>query len=398
MVRGLFIIFLSLLGIFVHPFPTGIIDFIYRLAVFAVICYLIYTAQKPSFKAQQDIAKSEQKRKVNYLEDEYKEDFVFADLLSSDERITRFIKDQFDIIAEIIFPDHGFVFYKFSADKIKLFYHRSYNDYTYEPDSDLFSLSGLVKILDEKNALIIENNLNNEKNLINYISDAKYVAASFLGITVAVVEDQKLFFVYDSHNKDNFNQEDRTLIEKIRSSIQIVLLNRLKAYSLYTDLRSNESLLKFALELNSCKTIPNAIEKLAGKVSEEFEATRLTVCTVRPNTNVAVIKKVIGQENDFKQDVEFPLDEGLTGWVISKNKPYIIDDLEKGEYFIPRYNKDEKSNYGFRSFLGIPIKFEEKIFGAITLEHHITQKYGEREKVNLQRYVDIFSTTFLRNY
>jgi signal transduction protein with GAF and PtsI domain len=150
--------------------------------------------------------------------------------------------------------------------------------------------------------------------------------------------------------------------------------------------------------LNGCKTISIAIEKLAKKISEEFEATRLTIATVRPNTNVAVIKKVIGQENDFKENFEFPLDEGLTGWVISKNKPYIIDDLEKGEYFIPRYNKDEKSNYGFRSFLGIPIKVEEKIFGAITLEHYITRKYGESEKVNLQRYIEIFSTTFLRNY
>ena len=111
-----------------------------------------------------------------------------------------------------------------------------------------------------------------------------------------------------------------------------------------------------------------------------------------------MIKKVIGQQDDFGENVEFPLEEGLTGWVISKNKPYIIEDLEKGEYFIPRYNKNEKSNYGFRSFLGIPIKVEDKIFGAITLEHQITRKYGEKEKLNLQRYVDIFSTTFLRNY
>ena len=281
---------------------------------------------------------------------------------------------------------------------MKLFHLKSYNEYLYEPAQEIFPVSGLLKILDDKDELIIENNLNNEKNLINYISDSEYSAASFLGFPVVIYSDQKLYYVFDSHNKENFNKDDRGLIEKIRNAVQVMLLTRLKAYSIYNNLKTNESLLSFCIELNGSKTIANAIDKLSKQISEEFEATRLTISTVRSNSNTAVIKKVIGQQNEFTENMEFPLDEGLTGWVISKNKPYIIEDLEKGDYFIPRYNKNEKSNYGFRSFLGIPVKFENKIFGAITLEHQITKKYGEKEKQKLQRYVDIFSSTFLRNY
>jgi hypothetical protein len=222
MVRGLIIIILSLLGIFVHPFPTGIIDFFYRLAVFAVITYLIYTSNRPLVSEKRDISENEYKRKLKYSDDEFSGEFILADLLSSDERMINFIKDQFEIIAEIVFPDHGFIFYKHSVDQIRLFHHRNYNNYKHVPHADLFSLSGLMKILDGKNGLIIENNLNNEKNLINYISESEYLAASFLGIVVNFIADQKLFFVYDSHNKENFNQEDRNLIEKIRNSIQII--------------------------------------------------------------------------------------------------------------------------------------------------------------------------------
>jgi GAF domain-containing protein len=74
----------------------------------------------------------------------------------------------------------------------------------------------------------------------------------------------------------------------------------------------------------------------------------------------------------------------------------LIDDLEKGEYFIPRYSKNEKTNFGFRSFLGVPIIAEDHIFGAVTLEHRRPNKFGDTDKRKIQEFVDTFSTTFLR--
>jgi signal transduction protein with GAF and PtsI domain len=97
------------------------------------------------------------------------------------------------------------------------------------------------------------------------------------------------------------------------------------------------------------------------------------------------------------ENVTFPLDEGLTGWIISKNKPYLIEDLEKGEYFIPRYNKNEKSNLGLRSFLGVPIEADDQVFGSVSLEHRLANKYNENDKKRIKHFVDIFSTTFLRS-
>ncbi len=122
----------------------------------------------------------------------------------------------------------------------------------------------------------------------------------------------------------------------------------------------------------------------------------MAISSTIQDSDKAVIRKVIGQQDTFTEDFEFPLEEGLTGWVIGKNKPYIIEDLEKGEYFIPRYTKEEKTNYGLRSFIGIPFNYDDNVYGAITLEAQQNNKYSNFDKQFLQEITNIFSTIFKR--
>ena len=60
--------------------------------------------------------------------------------------------------------------------------------------------------------------------------------------------------------------------------------------------------------------------------------------------------------------------DGISGWVIRKNQALILGDLEKGDLFRPRYSGSDKSNFGLRSFLGVPIGFRNQVFGMICLE------------------------------
>ena len=170
----------------------------------------------------------------------------------------------------------------------------------------------------------------------------------------------------------------------------------MKGYTLLSSLRAKESLLEFAITLNGSKNISQATSKLVEYVSKMFEATRMTICLKKSDSETGIIKRVLGQKNDLDEGFEFQLDQGLTGWVIAKNKPYLIEDLEKGEYFIPRYTKDEKSNFGLRSFLGIPLQAEDRVYGALTFEHIIPGKYSEDDKHRIQQVAEIFSSTFLR--
>jgi transcriptional regulator with GAF, ATPase, and Fis domain len=205
-----------------------------------------------------------------------------------------------------------------------------------------------------------------------------------------------LFFLFDAKEKQHFNPEDRNIIINIGDGISTFIANRLMAYDLLERNKEGKRLLSFSKELNGCTTIAQAIDVLAMEISKYFEASRLTISTVRTESGKGIIKKVIGQQDEFMENKEFVLDEGLTGWVVSKQKPYLIEDLEKGEYFIPRYSKDEKSNFGLRAFLGIPIVNEQISYGAVSLEHQLPKKYSKKDQLRVEKFVDIFSSLYAR--
>ena len=81
------------------------------------------------------------------------------------------------------------------------------------------------------------------------------------------------------------------------------------------ELNLQKKLLGFARSLNQSKSISSAMEEFTVLISKEFEATRLTISFIQKNSEQAVIKKVVGQEDEFPVNTEFPLDEGLSGWV-----------------------------------------------------------------------------------
>lgn len=396
MYKTVLIVVLCLLGIFIHPFDPGLLDFVYRFIIFSVIVYLVYHLFHLPSQPVDETSTISQHIPAEFPDIfNLKGEWELSELIQNDERTNHFLKDQFDLFISFVFPDHGWIFYR-DKDQLKVIHQRTFNDNGISDINDHYPVSGLLQILDEKNDILIENNIDKTKNLLPFYQDIDYAAASFLGLPLTVFTDEKLFFIFDSHHPEHFNREDLNLFSKLIENTGIWILNRVKAYSLFGELKEQTKLLHFATDLNSCKTISLSLDNFCLFISEEFEATRLTVSTLRKENNVGVIKKVIGQRDDFEENTEFPLDEGLTGWIMSKNKPYLIEDLEKGEYFIPRYTKKEKSNSGLRSFLGLPIEANDYIFGSVTLEHRTPHKYLEKDKERLKNIVDIFSTSFLR--
>ena len=401
MIRTVIIVVLALLGIFVHPFAPGTVDFIYRFVVFSVLTYLVYINWRSS--EEEIVETSAPKPPVTKpvrkeLPLELNSSRDFANFLQHDDRIEEFLRAQFHIIQSVLIAENGWVFLKKNSDTIKKIHFEKFLGSDINPEGDEFSLSGLMKILDEDEKILIENNLKEKQGLFSYYSGQTYNPASFLGFPIDIHEGMRFLMVFDSQNENHFNPDDRPILNLIRHNARTFILNRMKAYELLKDLTEREKLLKFAVLLNGCKTLSIALSKLAEVVSQEYEATRLTVCTNKSDSNHAVIRKVIGQKDDYDESFEFEIDQGLAGWVIDKNKPYLIEDMEKGEYFIPRYTKEEKTNFGLRSFLGIPIQADDKVFGALTLEHSSPGKYTEEDLKNMTHLVSIFSTTFLRQH
>ena len=333
MTRTILIVALCLLGIFIHPFDPGLLDFFYRFIIFTVIVYLIYNFYRsPKKDDWTEIGPSPSTNKSqDDIQPAITADWQIDELIQNDTRTKEFLIDQFNIVSSMVFPDMGWIFYK-RNDYIYTIHQKNFNDLPQPVVQDRYQITGLMHILDEKNDIVIENNLDKTKNLLPFYADSDYSAASFLGLTMDFDNGQKAFVFFDSHHQEHFNQEDRMLFSRVAINASTWILNRVKAYALLSDLKQVDKLLTFAKSLNSCKTISQAIDKFAILISEEFEASRLTVSLQKQQSQTAVIKKMIGQKDEFDENFEFPLDEGLTGWVISKNKPYLIEDLEKGDY------------------------------------------------------------------
>ena len=399
MTRTITIVVLALLGIFVHPFSPGTIDFIYRFLLFSALTYLVYLnfrreePEQDSEPALQTYAPASPRSDIDI---EINSDISFKGVLRKDSRTIEYIKSQFEILNNILVAENGWIFYKDNADTIRVLQSAGNSEKSSENLGPSYQISGLIQILNADDKVLVENSLNNDTPLLSYYSDSDYKPQSFIGIPVELYGEEKLFFVCDSPNKDHFNHEDINLVERIRETTKIFLINRMKGYTLLSSLRAKNSLLEFVTTLNGSKNITHAVNNLAEYMSELFEATRMTICLKKSDSTTGVVKKVVGQTNDIDENFEFPLDQGLTGWVIAKNKPYLIEDLEKGEYFIPRYTKDEKTNFGLRSFIGVPLQTSEKVYGALTLEHIIPGKFTEDDKHRIKQITDIFSSTFLR--
>jgi len=375
------------------------LDFIYKFIVFVGATYLIYKNFVQNSDENKDLEHTEEiKQRVvpSDIDNENKNPWNLSDLLNNDESTQQYIKSQFLALAGILIPDQGWIMYKLNEFKLNVVYQISFSDFKLNNIPEQVDLTGLYKIIDERNEILIENNIQNANYSFQYYQDIEYSVSSFLSIPINISANEKMFFIFDSAVSEQFNKQDTEIIDRITHGIQSTIKYRLKSISLHSELKLNKKLLDFALQINTCNTISSAINTLANFVSNEFEADRLTISSTIQDSDKAVIRKVIGQQDTFTEDFEFALEEGLTGWVISKNKPYIIEDLEKGEYFIPRYTKEEKSNYGLRSFIGIPFNLNDNVYGAITLEAQQSNRYSNIEKQFLDEIANIFSTIYKR--
>jgi transcriptional regulator with GAF, ATPase, and Fis domain len=398
MLRLAVTVVLAILGIFVHPFDPGMIDFTYRFLIFSSIIYLAYLNLR-NVGNKSDVY--EQPPEVllhtnKELEVETKREWKLGDLISKDERTLAFISDQFEVMGNLLMPDNGWIFARNASDSLDKIRHENFSGHGTPIESEHFPINGILQILNNSDTVVIENNIESQSQLLALYQEGNYRVSSFLGIPLFLPNEQKIYFCFDSSAKDHFNQEDAKVIHKIVKGIETFLLNRLKAYSLLTEASELKDLLSFTQIINGCKTIGIATERFIDWIAKRFEASRLTVSIVKKETGKAVIKKVIGQMDEFEENTEFAVDEGLTGWVIGKCKPYLIDDIEKGEYFIPRYTKEEKSNYGMHSFLGVPLISGDQVYGALTLEHVVPGRYTESDKKMILQLAEIFSTVFNR--
>ncbi len=218
---------------------------------------------------------------------------------------------------------------------------------------------------------------------------------SFLGVPLILANEVVGVLAVGSEATESFGDDDRDFLVRcgrLLTQVMAVCHRGLRwemdqaVYSVHLDLEKT---------LQNVKDEENAVMSFVEHIKKLFPFDRFTLC-VREGDEGA-IRYVYGQIDDLNQGLRFPLDEGLNGWVIKRNTPLFIPDMEEGNYVRPRYFRDENSKHGLHSFLCVPLgSGEEGARGSISLESKSVAKYGEKGKEVLMSLVIHLDSTLER--
>ena len=371
--------------------------------LFAGISYIMYgywIAEQTNQETDIEEESENKPEEVSIVQEEKKPLFfdisstTLTELIEHDEQYNSFIKNQFMIVWDFVYPKNGYVIYRNSQDKMRIIHKNLQPDILIRTDKYPTSLFTLIE---NKEGVLIENKIEQTLNLIPFYQDTDYKPQSLLAFIIQLESGEKLYWIFDSDIEENFNTDDTAIMDRIIQNTNAITFEALKSFELNKTCIFIDQKFKIAEKLNTAGKIDECLEHFCDFIINNFEASKLTIGMKKsPDAQTAVIKKAIGTDDPYKSGYEFPLDEGLNGFVIMKNKPHLIEDIEKGEYFVPRFSKEEKTNYGLRSYLSVPIEIESNAIGMITLEHKLENKYSINDKKNLITYSTILANALYR--
>ncbi len=306
--------------------------------------------------------------------------------------ITDFLRKQFSIIWNLILPHNGYLFLMLPGRELILVHKKVRQDL--QSIRHKGQTIPAIDLIDNANGFLIENHIENGAVLLPFYEQNDFVAKSFLGLRSDLADSVRFYWLFDAEVFDFFNDEDRPVLHKINETVLAFVNKALLNEHLKVEHLQAAKALSLSQQLLGIRSMNAAVQVFTDFLINEFQASKLTIA-FRKNFDLAaqqgVVHFTVGLEDPFQQGAEFPLEEGLNGWVILKNRPYLLDDIDKGEYFIPRFNRSEKSNYGLRSFLSVPVHSGEAAVGMITLEDKEANKFSQEDKKRLIDFAGIFS-------
>ncbi len=201
---------------------------------------------------------------------------------------------------------------------------------------------------------------------------------SFVGIPL--IWNDKILGVLaaGSEATDHFSEDDAGLLFRCGRLITQVMIVYHQGLRWERDQKLYRVHMGLVRSLETVNDEEEAISCFVQHIKGLFHFDRFTLCTLEEDKGN--IRYVFGQIDNMDRGTRFPLDEGINGWILKRNSPIVIEDMEKGNYQRPRYFQNESTNHGLRSFLGIPLGMFEKVWGCLSLESREVAKYSETGK------------------
>lgn len=388
---------LAILGVFVEPdFLGSVGNVFFKLLVLAGISFLLYEIWNNKSAVDENEDKLTEAADSVIASPEPVFDIIptrLDNLISVNENLRQFLINQFTIYWNYTLPHNGYLLYKNGSENTKIFEKRTNSHFIDGKEPD-FSL--LIALVAQNDGMVIENNLEDTSVLFPFYNQAEFKPQSLLAFKTQLDPNQVLFWFFDAQGNNFFNIQDKALLLQINNNTLFAVKETMQNQNLIDDSKETKHVSELAHLLNQAINFDQCIDFFTDFLINEFEASKFTIALREEDSDKATIQKSIGIDDSYKKGASFSLNEGLHGWVILKNKPYLIDNIDKGEYFVPRFSRSEKTNFALRSFLSVPLQTAEEAFGMISLEDKIENKYSENDKSRLISFSNILASAFIR--
>ena len=205
---------------------------------------------------------------------------------------------------------------------------------------------------------------------------------SFLGVPLSSEQATAGVLAVGGEGAECFGEEDRDMLYRAGDLLIRVMDLCHRGIKWEMDQAVYRTHISLEKALERARDEESAVYGFIQHVQRVFPFDRISL-SVRERDE-GIVRYVYGQGDIGDQGMRFALNEGLNGWVLKRNTPLLVGDMEEGNYIRPRYSRDEDLRHGLRSFLGIPLGSGEGAWGCISLESRSVDQYGIKERDVLQ--------------
>ncbi|MBN1779638.1 GAF domain-containing protein [bacterium] len=216
---------------------------------------------------------------------------------------------------------------------------------------------------------------------------------SFSGVPLLVENKVTGVLAAGSEAEDHFSDEDTALLARSAQVLCQVMTVYHRAWRREIQEKMLQALVELEQALRPVEQEEDAFNVFLQALQKLFLFDRCVLCyRVKEEGE---IRQVFGQIDQTDRGTRFSLDEGLTGLVMKRNIPMLVEDIQDGNFVRPRYYESEDTKHGMHAFLGVPLG-KTGAWGCVTLESRREGQYQEREKNGLLTMIPVFELTLER--
>ncbi|TET21372.1 MAG: GAF domain-containing protein, partial [Candidatus Cloacimonadota bacterium] len=213
---------------------------------------------------------------------------------------------------------------------------------------------------------LLENGTRSKRVLKTKFPDATNIRSK---MHIPLISGEKVLGVLllESRTKNAFTKWDLVAMETISEHI----VSSLESAKLYTYLRQSlgelSGVYEIGVSISSSRNLDELLEKMYRRTSVMTGATTFYVALY--NEKEDTVRFELDYEEGVKRQKEtFKLNEigGYTGWILKNNAALLVRDFKKdtGKYPV----KPVFVGMRMKSYLGVPIRFEDRVIGVLSLQ------------------------------